>query len=225
MKICLIFFYNYLIIQVKNKMLIIKFISLIYASCSVYSFFISQDALAIFYPTSNRNYYKVTKSLEIFFMTNIARKKICQSDIKDESVSPESNFQRPYISCVNNALIKIITGNLELSNATSCPLQFSGTNRNNHALTCKGLSLVNNDATENLKALCDGKSKCFFTWKELPSLACVDSFNSSSELQYAPFNKQLLNLVHKCNTKRPQCNFFLIKSYVKFFLSLIYFLF
>lgn len=77
---------------------------------------------------------------------------ICR-DARTEGLNRNGNNEpRPYLSCVNDAIIKITSATLRMSTAKTCPLQF--VNRpNNQNPTCQTNNFANSDVTNELKTL------------------------------------------------------------------------
>ena len=85
--------------------------------------------------------------IKVHFYDFIASKPICFNQVIENSQAPDSyNPSRPYISCMNEATIKIQSATLSLATSNSCPLLFT----NLAAIappTCNGNNYANSNVT------------------------------------------------------------------------------
>lgn len=143
------------------------------------------------------------------FITKATNFEICQSDDIDSRTAQKN--RKPYLTCADDAMIRISIASLGLSSEEECPLNFQGSNT---PRTCdQPLLLTGTDATEILRDLCNGKSECFFNWNELPLLKCFGPPDMPQQEVDVDFNDQKLTVSFNCDPRRREFRSFTLGRY------------
>jgi len=104
---------------------------------------------------------------------------ICRNHELDPADTPDLNLESnprlsDYLRCANEATLKIQHARLVLGNRDRCPLQFIDPFEFREDLICPSGLFSNQEITEDMKLLCDGKTNCLFSFEQLPKLSCID---------------------------------------------------
>jgi len=119
-------------------------------------------------------------SAQCFFLNpsvlepKINTQNICY-DIENENAVPA--VPSNYITCANNAIIKVQTAYQVVSNPVTCPIQYN----QNHPgaplvvpAQCVPNTLTNSNVTRFLQEKCDKQVSCAFTFNSIfPKLRCI----------------------------------------------------
>lgn len=120
---------------------------------------------------------------------------------------PIARLNDPYLSCINDARLKISRALLMVATPEMCPLQYvNGQTPPNCGFDGRHGIDVSND----LKLLCEGKQECFFFFGQLPELQGCDT----SASYY-----QTLNVTYTCELPRTRFRPFSNRRYDSKFLA------
>jgi len=100
---------------------------------------------------------------------------ICQDDQLEGAFDGEpAQLVGPYLVCLHESRLQIKRATLKQSDRANCPLQFVD---NKKGGVCDvGFEPKPIDVTEDVKARCEGKEACFFSFDTIfPSLSCLSS--------------------------------------------------
>ena len=138
-----------------------------------------------------------------------ANRTVCQSFAADSANVPTSANRIPYLSCANQGTLRINSCRLEVSNTTSCPLNYPGAAGtpgfpNSPRVIRPGIdTLINTDCTVQLTTLCNGQTDCSFEWRQLGNLQVMTvGVVGASNVDVRDQDAQV---VFTCTDKRKQC--------------------